>query len=333
MKVSVVIRSYNEEKHIGKLLRGIAEQSVKDVEVILVDSGSTDETISIASGYGVKILTVDKEQFTFGRSLNIGCDAAQGEVIVLASAHVYPVYKDWLENLLAPFEDSRVSLVYGKQRGGETTKYSENQIFRKWFPDKSIVQQGHPFCNNANAAIRKSLWQQIPYNELLTGLEDLDWAKRAVQTGGRIVYSDKAEIVHVHNETWQGVYNRYRREAIAMKAIYPQERFGLLEFARMFFVNSFSDCRHSASEKMFWQNLIGILAFRFMQFRGTYCGYMQRTAISSQLREKFYYPNSLEHVSQPVSDQQSGRLIKYYDNPAEKENEPSYSCSGSDAPS
>lgn len=331
MKVSVVIRSYNEEKHIGKLLSGIAEQTVGDVEIILVDSGSTDATVSIASMFGAKVLTIDRQQFTFGRSLNIGCQAAGGEFIVLASAHVYPVYRDWIEHLLIPFKDPRTSLVYGKQRGDETTKFSENQIFRKWFPDKSNVQQAHPFCNNANVAIRKSSWRQMPYNELLTGLEDLDWAKRAVQIGGRIVYSDKAEVVHVHDETWPNVYNRYRREAIAMKAIYPEERFSLLDFIRLFFVNSFSDCRDSITEKVFWENIPGIFAFRFMQFWGTYRGYMQRTGISSQLRKKFYYPNRLKHPNSQRVEPEPDRLIKYNSNSMAKEDEASYCCSGTDS--
>ena len=57
-----------------------------------------------------------------------GCEATR-ELIVIASAHVYPVYPDWLESLLGPFEDERVALTYGKQRGPDTAKYSEQQIF------------------------------------------------------------------------------------------------------------------------------------------------------------------------------------------------------------
>jgi cellulose synthase/poly-beta-1,6-N-acetylglucosamine synthase-like glycosyltransferase len=100
----------------------------------------------------VRILSIRPEQFSFGRSLNLGCSAASGEFIVIASAHVYPVYKDWLEQLLAPFVDPDVALVYGRQRGNEQTKYSEQQIFVRWFPAQSCPRQEHPFCNNANAA-------------------------------------------------------------------------------------------------------------------------------------------------------------------------------------
>ena len=99
-QVSIIIRCYNEEAHIGRLLSGIEQQANKDVEVIIVDSGSTDETVSIASQYATSILTIDKENFSFGHSLNIGCEAAKGEFLVFASAHVYPLYDDWIERLI-----------------------------------------------------------------------------------------------------------------------------------------------------------------------------------------------------------------------------------------
>ena len=176
-KASIVIRCFNEEQHIGRLLSGIAQQTLKDIEIILVDSGSTDDTVAIATRFPVRVLSIPPEEFSFGRSLNIGCQEAKGDFIVITSAHTYPVYDDWLEQLLKPFSDTRVGLVYGKQRGFENTKYSEHQIFAHWFPEQSNPNQNHPFCNNANSAIRRELWEQLPYNEELTGLEDLDWAK------------------------------------------------------------------------------------------------------------------------------------------------------------
>ncbi len=160
-QLTVVIRCHNEEKHIGRLLHGIMQQTIKDVEVIVVDSGSTDATISVASRFPTKVISIKPDAFSFGRSLNLGCSAATSDFIVAASAHVYPVYRDWLEKLLQPFKDSSVGLVYGKQRGERVTKYSEHQILSTWFPDKSNYNQAHPFCNNANAAIRRSLWLQV----------------------------------------------------------------------------------------------------------------------------------------------------------------------------
>ena len=87
-KLSIVIRCYNEEEHIGRLLSGIMQQTVKDVEVVIVDSGSTDATLSIASRYPVRVVHIAPQEFSFGRSLNRGCAAATGDILVFASAHV-----------------------------------------------------------------------------------------------------------------------------------------------------------------------------------------------------------------------------------------------------
>ena len=100
---SIIIRANNEERHIGRLLAGIQQQTIRQPEIILVDSGSTDATLAIAQQYPVRVVHIPPAEFTFGRSLNLGIAAAQGEFIIIASAHVYPVYPDWLEHLLAPF--------------------------------------------------------------------------------------------------------------------------------------------------------------------------------------------------------------------------------------
>jgi len=286
---SIVIRAYNEEKHIGRLLDGLRQQTLKDVEIILVDSGSTDGTISIAESFGARIVRISSAEFTFGRSLNFGLETATREFVVIASAHVYPVYPDWLESLLKAFEDEQVALTYGKQRGPDSAKYSEQQIFHQWYPDASQPRQATTFCNNANAAIRRSLWERNPYDETLTGLEDLAWAKWAKEQGYAITYVTEAEIIHVHNETPQGVFNRYRREAMALRCLYPEAHFNFYDFLRLTVVNIFSDLWHAARERVLWMNIASIFWFRFMQFHGTRMGHRETSLITPQLRETFYY--------------------------------------------
>lgn len=290
MDCSIVIRAYNEERHIGRLLEGIRQQTLKDAEIILVDSGSTDRTVSIAESFGARIVRIAAGEFTFGRSLNFGVREATRGLIVIASAHVYPVYPDWLESLLHPFEDKKVALTYGKQRGPLSAKFSEQQIFHQWYPEVSNLDQPTAFCNNANAAIRKSLWEAQPYDETLTGLEDLVWAKWAKEQGNRIAYVAEAAVVHVHEETPRGVFNRYRREAMAFKRIYPESHFSVYDFARLTTTNIFSDLWHAAREGLLWRNIASIVWFRIMQFHGTRMGHRETSLVTPQLRETFYYP-------------------------------------------
>ena len=302
MNCSIVIRAYNEAQHIGRLLEGLTQQTRRAVEIILVDSGSTDDTVAIAESFGAKIVHIAPQEFTFGRSLNLGIEAASHELIVIASAHVYPVYPDWLERLLEPFADETIALTYGKQRGTTTSKFSEHQIFHQWFPEQSNLRQPNPFCNNANAAIRKSVWRDHPYDETLTGLEDLAWAKWAQSQGHALAYVAEAEIIHVHNETPRAVFNRYRREAMTFKTLYPEAHFSLYDFVRMTTSNIGYDLYHAARERVLLKNLASIVWFRWMQFRGTYRGYRESAEWNWQLRQTFYYPRGAEVMEKSARD-------------------------------
>jgi GT2 family glycosyltransferase len=251
--------------------------------------------------YPIRVIHIHPDEFTFGRSLNLGIAEAHGEYIVVASAHVYPIYPDWLESLLHQFSDPQVALAYGKQRGSYSSRFSENQVFTRWFPDGSNPRQHHPFCNNANAAIRRSLWEEKPYDETLTGLEDIAWARWAIEAGYIIAYSAEAEVVHVHTETPRQVYNRYRREAMAFKRIYPQEHFGLRDFLRLASSNIASDIWHAARQKQLSFSCRGILWFRWMQFWGTYQGYRRSGPLTRQLRQTFYYPQGIGAIPRATS--------------------------------
>ena len=105
VEASIIIRALNEAKYLERLLVGIREQNHLDWEIILVDSGSIDGTLEIAQRYGAGIHHIPQKEFTFGRSLNLGCRAAEGRYLVLVSAHTYPSNNNWLTNLLEPFED------------------------------------------------------------------------------------------------------------------------------------------------------------------------------------------------------------------------------------
>ena len=310
MLISIIIRCLNEEQHIGKLLSGILAQTHKDVEIIIVDSGSSDATLDIARQFPTKIISIKPKDFSFGYALNKGCEQATGDILLFASAHIFPVYTTWLEEILIPFENHKTALVYGRQIGHDTiTKYSEHRLFAKWFPVYSEFNQSHPFCNNANCAIRKELWLQQDYDESLTGLEDLDWATKIMKKGWRIAYNAQAIIVHVHEETPKRVLNRYRREAIALKRIMPNEKFTIFNFVRLTLGNIFSDYYHANKEKVFLKNIWDIPIFRIMQFWGTYKGYQQVGSISSRLRNRFYYPNQLKiEVTKTITEK---HRIKY----------------------
>jgi len=309
--VGLVIRCFNEEAHIGRLLTGVVRQTRVPAHIVLVDSGSTDATLAIAGAFPVKVVNIAPEDFSFGRALNLGLAACPVDAVVLASAHVYPVYDTWIERLVAPLESSEIAVAYGRQQTPPDGPFSERQLLARWFPPQSVGRQRHPFSNNANAAVRKSVWEDQPYDEGLTGLEDLDWAKRALDAGHLVSYVAEAPVVHVHEESFEQIVNRYRREAIAHKAIYSDHSMGIGMATRLGIANAVGDLRDAHREGLLRAHAADILSFRLAQFYGSYRGFAQQGPTTELLRRRFYYPTApAEGVHTEIGDA-PGRAIDY----------------------
>jgi len=293
--VSIVIRTLNENRFIERLLVSIYKQDiVEPFEVIVVDSGSEDKTLDIIKKYPVKILYIKPRDFSFGYSLNKGIKQARGKYIVFTSAHCYPVNENWLANIIRPFEDEKIGLVYGKQRGNHLNKFSEKQIFKNMFPDKPIKRQKTPFCNNANCAIRRSIWETIPYDEKLTGLEDLDWANKILQRGYYLYYNPEAEVIHVHTEDTQNQFRRFKREAIALKKIFPETNVTFINSVYLCFSNISLDYLRAMSYERKITYIWEIPHFRLVQFLGAYRGHRNKKSFSKELKKYYYYSPSIK---------------------------------------
>ena len=217
---SVIIRTFNEEKFLPDLLMAINQQTYRDYETIVVDSGSLDRTREIAARKADKLVPIESRDFTFGHSLNIGIQQTASKYIVIVSAHTLPFDENWLENLIEPLRNDNTAMVYGRQLGGASSKFSEAQDMRRTFGVKRVVlTPPRFFANNANSAIRRDLWQQYPFDEALLGLEDIDWAKYWMERSYQVVYEPRAALYHIHEENWRQIRKRYYREAVAARWI------------------------------------------------------------------------------------------------------------------
>ncbi len=292
MKVSVVLRTFNEQKHLRALLEGIQSQTGEglEVETILVDSGSTDDTLRIAADFPVRVVPIRKEEFTFGRSLNMGCEAASGEALVFVSGHCIPAGPHWIARLVAPLGRDGIVYTYGGQMGDDTSHFSERQIFAKYFPAQDKLPQEGFFCNNANAALLTSVWRETRFDEDLTGLEDMHLAKRLVAEGHRIGYVAGAAVYHLHSETWAQVQRRFEREALALQHIMPEVHLRWRDISRYFISAMLLDFAAARQQDSLARHLVDIVRYRFHQFRGSFRGNHIHRTLSNQKRESYFYP-------------------------------------------
>lgn len=217
-ETSIIIRCYNEQKHLPALFDAIDRQRYRDFEVIVVDSGSLDRSRQIAEARATRLIRISSHDFTFGYSLNTGIRAASGRFMAIVSAHTVPVNEHWLENLVEPLRRDEVAMTYGRQVGKPCSKFAECEDFERTFGPEARVEQPGRWCvNNANSAVRRDLWEQHPFDEELTGLEDIEWARHWIEAGRQVVYVPGSVLYHIHEETWGQIRRRYYREAVAAR--------------------------------------------------------------------------------------------------------------------
>ena len=290
--VSIIVRTLNEAKFLPECLQKIGEQSYGGpVEVVVVDSGSTDDTVEIASDFGAKIIHIPKSEFTFGRSLNVGCEASSGDFLVLLSAHCIPCDENWLKTLINPLKEGISEYCYGRQipRRG-VSKFSEGMVFQKYYPEFGAFPQVGYFSNNANSAILRSTWQHLRFDEKLTGLEDMELAKRLVDNGGTVSYVASSAVEHIHEESWSRIKIRYEREAAALVDIEPNLNLSVSQAFKLFVLSTYNDFR--SVKKKFISTIFEIILYRACQYYGSLVGSRASKLRINKMRNEYFYPRT-----------------------------------------
>lgn len=204
MTVGIVIRALDESELIGTCLETLRRQRGDfDLDVLVVDSGSTDSTVAIAGSLGARIAEISPSEFDYSTALNLGIDNVRGDIVLSLSAHAIPVDEHWLATMLAAFEEPSVAGVSCRQVPWPDAPWKETERLRRMFGDMRVVfgpeDAAEPVFSNAASGIRRSVWREQPFT--LPAVEDLEWARRVVSAGWTIVYEPRATVFHSHEES------------------------------------------------------------------------------------------------------------------------------------
>ncbi len=217
---SIVIRAYNEARHLPRLL---AESASRRRDVILGRSWLNRWHARHRRSVRRENLRIAPQESGLGRSLNLGLCATR-ELAVIASAHVYPVYPDWLERLLEPFQDASIARPTAKQARRETSKFSEHEIFARWFPDSvSNPRQPHPFWQQRQRCHPPFAVADLTLTMKPRPLKDPKMGQTAQSQGwGLRMWPKPKSSTSTVQLAPCAVRNRYRREAMAFKLDLPR---------------------------------------------------------------------------------------------------------------
>jgi glycosyltransferase involved in cell wall biosynthesis len=197
-EISIIVRTRNEERWIAHCLSMLYKQNYTDFEVILVDNASVDRTIQVAKRFALKaVINIDK--FLPGRALNEGIRASSGRFIVCLSAHCIPKNGDWLSCLRRNFDDDEdLAGVYGRQLPLSFTTDLDKRDLLTVFGEDRRLQIKDYFFHNANSMLRRDVWDQYPFDENVTNVEDRVWGKAVTNAGFHLVYEPEAAVYHHH---------------------------------------------------------------------------------------------------------------------------------------
>jgi glycosyltransferase involved in cell wall biosynthesis len=173
--VSVIIPTKNEEKFIGNTLESVVNQTYPNIEVIVVDSCSDDNTVRIAKKYADKVI-IKKTNIAEGR--NLGVKNANGEILTFIDADtVLP--SNFIEKSVKVIQSNQIGCVIGRAKSLEKSKIGDIINLMNWI--FTVFKLSYP-CY-MGVTVKRRLFEKVNgFNENLFYCEDVDFLRKISMT-------------------------------------------------------------------------------------------------------------------------------------------------------
>ena len=212
--ISVVIRSKNQSKALAFLLKNVTERYAQDVaEIIVVDNCSIDDSQNVCEHYGARFVTI--KEFSFGGSANLCAREAKYPIVVIFSAHSYPVSHDFFKLIQAKFnENSNLAGLRCLHQPNDYRNYI-NKVSAQQDPNKSgLIFSG--------AAFSRAVWEKHPFNESVATFEDKEWTTRVLREGYDIDFVPSIFAYEI-TRTRRQLFFRFKNDVVGNYQLWHQD--------------------------------------------------------------------------------------------------------------
>lgn len=214
MKISVVIRTKNQERALSFLLKNLTERYSEDIdEIVVIDNLSTDRSDQTCKTYGARLVTI--KDFSYGESANVAAREARNDIVVIFSAHSYPVSHDFFKLITQRFQEK--PHLAGLRCLHSTNDYRAyiNQVKAKEDPNRAgLIFSGSAFA--------KAVWERHPFREDVATFEDKEWSKRVLEAGYEIEFVPA--IFHYEiNRNKKQLFFRFKNDVIGNYQLWHEE--------------------------------------------------------------------------------------------------------------
>jgi rhamnosyltransferase len=234
--VSVVIPALNGGRLFADLLAALNDQKQPACEVVVVDSGSSDDSVAVARAHGAHVVEIPQRDFNHGATRNLGIEKTTSELIVLLTQDATPASTDFLSAITAPFADPNIAGVYGRQLPRPDCDVVTARNLSHWLTgrdepararlegtslDRLPPMERYQLCvfDSVCCALRRVCWKEQPYENAAFG-EDIIWGRGALQRGWSIAYEPEAAVLHSHRRSIIYEYRRTRESHALLNRLF-----------------------------------------------------------------------------------------------------------------
>jgi rhamnosyltransferase len=219
--VSIIMRSFNEGWALRQTLPALQAQDWKNWELIVIDSGSTDDSVELirqaAPRHFVRICPQD---YNPARVMNLGMKLACSETAIFLNADATPQGTGWLRPLAAALQDTQTAAAFGRQipRPDCHAVFAHDYV-RCFGPNRASAHWEH-FFSMVSSGVRKDIWARRGFLETMQFSEDDEYARWCRSDGRQVAYCPESVVMHSHNYTADQAYRRSFGEGRALAAVW-----------------------------------------------------------------------------------------------------------------
>jgi rhamnosyltransferase len=221
--LSVLIRARNEAQRLRQVFEALSAQRCSfSWEIIVVDNDSEDETRELCREFNASVVRIGRDEFTYGRALNMGISEARGTLVLILSAHSLPVGSYFLESAVSPFADPLIAAVRCLRSDSGQLKhwYKPRDIQYQSRDEQQAEEKGGNWTSLYPAAngcvIRRSVWEENRYDEDLESNEDKVWASGVLEKGFKLRCCAEAVFVYTRKRSKRDLWKRHNLDYLAL---------------------------------------------------------------------------------------------------------------------
>ena len=218
-RVSIIVPTLNPGKNLPELQKALARQSPQPLEVVIVDSASTDGSPGRWRAAGSSVFHIERANFDHGGARNYVASRSLGNILVFMTQDAIPANEQWLANLISPIVSGEVVATFARQLPKKDANPLERFARNFNYPAESRIQTladvhkiGYKafFFSNVCSAIRTDVfWQVGGFQQGIIVNEDVLLCAKLLRAGYKVKYEAKAQVFHSHDYGLLQQFKRY----------------------------------------------------------------------------------------------------------------------------